>query len=606
MVTRGPDAGIRVTIGGSTREFPPGSPVTIGRGPGNNVISQNEFVSREHAVLTYEDGAWVFENRSQHGSSLQGRAVSRLTVTERVELVLGDMERGDRISVEPIAAAPAAATRMSANEPTPVPAPGGPVAGHTLRVRVGPQERVFRSGENAIIGRSETADLRVESEFVSREHVRITHERGEWVVENLGQHGTYLDGTRIDRMRLTAPATFRLGDGRQGEEMQVAPGPGGATQLPPGQRPGATQLPGGPMAPGATGQTSIIQRLSQANRRTQVIAAIAAALALILGVVAVVTLFVTDEPGTEEVAAAATPKTVVVHVDGDSAGSGWVLDAGRGLIVTNQHVVDGAAEVEIGVGDSVRSAELVSEAPCEDLALVRVDDTSDLESFELADRSAVAAGEPVVALGYPVTFSERDTLVTTAGEISVARTDWPQGGYADLIQHTASVNPGNSGGPLVDLDGRLVGVNTLRNTEFEGRAIQGQYYAISSDVVRSVADDLTKGTDLAFDGIGPGGLAPLELQNDDGSTEKLVLITEVEEGSPAAEAGIEAPSEDGGVTTGFALVAAAGDPIALPIDYCDAIRDLRPNDSAQYRVVEVLYDGTTLLQLNGDRKTITF
>ena len=605
MVTRGPDAGIRVTIGGSTREFPPGSAVTIGRGPGNNVVSQNEFVSREHAVLTFEGGAWVFENRSQHGSSVQGRAVSRMTVTERVELVLGDMRRGDTIVIEPIAAAPAAATRMAATAGD-VPAPGGPVAGPSLRVRVGQQERVFRAGDTIMVGRGEHADLRVESEFVSREHVRITHDRGEWVVENLGQHGTYLKGSPVDRMRLTAATTFRLGDARQGEEMQVVPGPGGVTQLPPGQNAGSTQLPGGPMAPSATGQTSIVRRLSQANRRTQVIAAIAAALALILGIVAVVTLFVTDEPSTEEVAAAATPKTVVVHVDGSSAGSGWVLDAERGLIVTNQHVVDGGDEVEIGVGDSVRTAELVSEAPCEDLAMLRVDDTEGLESFELADRSALAAGETVVALGYPVTFSEKDQLVTTAGEISVAQTDWPEGGYADLIQHTASVNPGNSGGPLVDVDGRLVGVNTLRNTEFEGRTIQGQYYAISSDVVRDVADDLAKGTDLAFDGIGPGGLAPLELRNDDGSTEKLVLITQVEPGSPADQAGIEAPVTDGGVTTGYALVAAAGDPIALPIDYCDAIRDFRPTDSAQYRVVQVEYDGSSLLQLNGDRKTINF
>src|SRR5215207_2950488 len=128
MVTRGPDAGIRVTIGGSRREFPPGSPVTIGRGPGNNVVSQNEFVSREHAVLTYEAGAWVYENRSQHGTSVQGRAVSRMTVTERVELVLGDMQRGETLVIGPIAAAPAAATRMASTAPE-VPPPGGAVAG---------------------------------------------------------------------------------------------------------------------------------------------------------------------------------------------------------------------------------------------------------------------------------------------------------------------------------------------------------------------------------------------------------------------------------------------------------------------------------------------
>ena len=193
-------------------------------------------------------------------------------------------------------------------------------------------------------------------------------------------------------------------------------------------------------------------------------------------------------------------------------GTGWLLDASRGLIVTNAHVT--------GVGDRWavrwvtgpsnklqeirRPATLVASAPCDDLALLKVDDLPGLKAIPLASQSDLQGGESVIAAGYPGVIGTarlQEPLQFTEGNVSVARTKFDDEQdpstqiYPDLVQTTAPINPGNSGGPLVTFDGKLVGVNTL------GPSMkQAQNFAIGVDQVKKITNVLRQGHSIGFTG----------------------------------------------------------------------------------------------------------
>jgi len=129
-----------------------------------------------------------------------------------------------------------------------------------------------------------------------------------------------------------------------------------------------------------------------------------------------------DELDTQAIVAEATPSTVRVSANfrGQQAdGSGWVLDAGDGLIVTNFHVVSGGTEFDVTSDGDSSDADLVAAAPCEDLALLKADETEGLETLPLGSGADLGQGEPVVALGYPANLSLGEDISSTAGVISV-------------------------------------------------------------------------------------------------------------------------------------------------------------------------------------------
>ena len=140
-----------------------------------------------------------------------------------------------------------------------------------------------------------------------------------------------------------------------------------------------------------------------------------------------------------------------------SAGSGVIVDAGRGYIVTNSHVVDRADEINVTLADGrTLPAKLIGVDPQVDLAVLQVTGGG-LTALPFADSSAVRVGDFVVAIGNP--FGLEQTV--TSGIISaLGRSGLGIEGYEDFIQTDASINPGNSGGPLVDSAGLLIGVNT--------------------------------------------------------------------------------------------------------------------------------------------------
>ncbi len=209
----------------------------------------------------------------------------------------------------------------------------------------------------------------------------------------------------------------------------------------------------------------------------------------------------------------------------------------NGYIVTNNHVVAGADEVRVRTdGDREYAAEVVGTDSESDLAVLKIDATG-LDPVELGDSDNLEVGEWVIAVGSP--FGLERTV--TAGIVSATgRSGMGLATYEDFIQTDAAINPGNSGGPLVDLQGRVVGVNTAIGTRNGG--FMGVGFAIPSDTMRQVTDDIIDSGRVTRGWLGVQ-IQPLSedlarsfgLESADG-----VLIADVMPGGPAAEGGLEA------------------------------------------------------------------
>jgi S1-C subfamily serine protease len=220
---------------------------------------------------------------------------------------------------------------------------------------------------------------------------------------------------------------------------------------------------------------------------------------------------------------------------GAGGGSGFVL-ARDGFILTNSHVVHGAREIEVTLRDArVFPAQLIGTDPETDLAVIRID-APGVQHARLADSSQIRVGQIAVALGSPYGFQQ----TVTAGIVSaLGRSMRSESGRLmdEIIQTDAALNPGNSGGPLLNSAGEVIGVNTAVILP-----AQGICFAIASNTARFVAGCLIKDGRIRRSSIGVAGQnVPLhprvvrfhKLPNDRG-----VLIMELEAGSPAAIAGL--------------------------------------------------------------------
>ena len=165
-------------------------------------------------------------------------------------------------------------------------------------------------------------------------------------------------------------------------------------------------------------------------------------------------------------------------------GAGFLISAG-GDIVTNAHVVEGADEVTVTLADGTRlPAEIVGTDPTTDLALIRVTADHDLPHVSWGDSAALRVGEEVIAIGNP--FGLGSTV--TSGIVSALGRDINAGPLDDFIQTDAAINRGNSGGPLFNLDGEVVGVNTAILSPTGGSI--GIGFSMASNVVKRVVDQL--------------------------------------------------------------------------------------------------------------------
>jgi S1-C subfamily serine protease len=331
--------------------------------------------------------------------------------------------------------------------------------------------------------------------------------------------------------------------------------------------------------------------LRRSVRRATILAG-SVLIGLIVAVIAILTGVLSSgssRNGVEAIVAQAAPSTVLVQaqrgVERSGSGTGWVLDARARLVVTNAHLVNAGDTFTVGVGDTLRSARVVGASPCEDLAVLRVDDARGMRTLPLGSQRSLRLGESVVAVGYPGNASRSDALTSTTGVVSVVRSEYREPAldvphYPNVIQTDAAVNPGNSGGPLLDLDGRVVGVTSAgRTLSPEGRIIQGQSYAIGVDRVREIVGRLRTGRSGDWYGLGFRYLDARALVR-----RRLpagLLVESVTPGTPAARAGVPAG--------GRLLVTAIGSaPVSNTlVSYCDAVSQLAPGKPVQISALDV-------------------
>jgi putative serine protease PepD len=208
-------------------------------------------------------------------------------------------------------------------------------------------------------------------------------------------------------------------------------------------------------------------------------------------------------------------------------GSGWVYDS-SGHIVTNDHVVDGAQSISVRFWNGATyKATLVGADPSTDLAVIKVNAPgSVLHPLELGNSDSMQVGQPVVAIGSP--FGLENTV--TAGIVSALHRQMTAPNnftIPDSIQTDAAINHGNSGGPLLDLNGRVIGVNAQIDSDSGGN--DGVGFAIPANTVRTIATQL----------IGTGSVKHAYLGVGIANGQDGVRLTQVRQGTPAAKAGLQ-------------------------------------------------------------------
>ena len=222
-----------------------------------------------------------------------------------------------------------------------------------------------------------------------------------------------------------------------------------------------------------------------------------------------------------------------------SAGSGVIVDARAGYIVTNAHVVENATEITVTlVDDRELKAEVVGADKGSDVAVIKVTDGLLSTDISLADSTAVKVGDFVIAIGNP--FGLQHTV--TSGIVSaLGRSGINPEGYENFIQTDAAINPGNSGGALVNLRGELVGINSNILSQSGGN--MGIGFAIPSNMVKQVMQQLIEFGEVKRGVLGISILSlTAEFRKSLGLGDDVqgALVSQVTEGSAAAKAGLEA------------------------------------------------------------------
>jgi Do/DeqQ family serine protease len=253
-------------------------------------------------------------------------------------------------------------------------------------------------------------------------------------------------------------------------------------------------------------------------------------------------------------------------------GSGVVFSA-DGAIVTNNHVIDEARSISVRLRDGrVFAGRVVGRDPSTDLAVLRID-AKGLPAAPFANSDAARVGEWVIAIGSPFGLGH---TVTTGVLSAKGRGGVGVNAVEDYLQTDASINPGNSGGPLVNLDGQVLGINTMIVSKGQGIGL-----AVPATMVRRVADQILKTghVDRAWIGVGIQDLTPQLAAEIPGAPASGALVNSVAPGGPAAKAHLE---------PGDVIATLAGKPV---VDAQDVIREVFLRDAGDTVALEVVRGG---------------
>ena len=251
-------------------------------------------------------------------------------------------------------------------------------------------------------------------------------------------------------------------------------------------------------------------------------------------------------------------------------GTGFMIDT-KGDIVTNDHVVDGATSIKVKLDDgTTANATLVGADASTDVAVIHVNvDSSELHPLTFADSSAVQVGDPVVAIGDPYGL---DNTVTSGIISALGRTITSPDNHSisGALQTDAAINSGNSGGPLLNAHGQVIGINSQIESQSGGNI--GIGFAVPSNTVRSIASELISTGKAVHPFLG------IELTDASGGG---ASVQSVQSGTPADHAGLQ---------KGDVIIAAGGTDVATADDLIAVIDTKKPGDSL---TLSIRRDGAT-------------
>ncbi len=279
---------------------------------------------------------------------------------------------------------------------------------------------------------------------------------------------------------------------------------------------------------------------------------------------------------------------------GGGSGSGVIIDE-KGIVLTNFHVVEGAAEVSVRIfsGDEHEDVEgeVIGGVPEQDLAIIRIEEDG-LVPMEIGRSSDLKLGDDVVAIGYPLGLGGATVTAGIVSAIGRSITASNPTGEAEslqnLLQTDAAINPGNSGGPLIDTEGRLVGINTAA---VQAGAAENIGFSIPIDDALPVVEEILSDPpdERAWLGVTLGDASP-------SAALEFGFPSDVE-GALVLGVVPDSPSDDAGLAVGDVIVEIDGDEVRGADDLIDVLRDKDPGETVEIETVNARGEDTVEVEL---------